>query len=82
MKGNKDKIREALRDSRNGKLETIYKRVWKTGNPFKTTDNRYKRGGIIKDYGNGITASLVAARLRRGWDVEKAITTPPRGYIK
>ena len=80
MKGNKDKIREALKDSRNGKIQTIYRRIWKTGSPFKTQDKRCTRGGILKDYGNGITAQLVAARLRYGWSVADATTKPPRRH--
>lgn len=82
MKGNKDRIREALKDERNGKIATIYRRIWKTGSPFKAEDKRCTRGGVVKDYGNGITAQLVAARLRAGWDVEKATTTPPRRYTR
>lgn len=78
MKGKRDAILEALKDKKNGKISTIYNRIHKTGSPFKTMDKRCTRGGVIKNYPNGITAQLVAWRIKHGWTVEKATAIPPR----
>lgn len=74
-----DKIQLALKDKNNGTLQTIYKRIQRTGSPFKTGDRRCKYGtaGVVRDI-NGISKQLVSQRLRHGWSIEDACSIPPK----
>lgn len=77
----RDKIRMAMRDERNGSKHAIYQRIRRTGSPFKTEDKRYKYGiEPLTPKCEGLSRQLVFVRIRQGWDVEKAMTTPPMGW--
>ena len=78
-----DKIQLALKDKNNGTLQAIYKRIRRTGSPFKTGDRRCKYGtvGVVRDI-NGISKQLVSQRLRNGWSIEDACSIPPKTIRK
>ena len=73
----RDKINLALKDERNGSINAIYQRIRRTGSPFKTGDRRCKYGTvpIVCDH-PGLSRQVVHERIKRGWSLEKATTTP------
>lgn len=75
----RDKIRMAIRDERNGSKYAIYKRIQRTGSPFKTTDKRCKYGtDPASPRCEGLTRQTIYNRIRKmGWSIEKAVSTPP-----
>lgn len=73
-----DKIRLAMKDKRNGSKVAIYKRIQRTGSPFKTKDGRCKYGieSVIAPCGE-LSKQVIYYRIKKlGWSVEKAVSTP------
>lgn len=73
-----DKIRLAMKDKRNGSKFAIYKRIQRTGSPFKTSDGRCKYGmdSVIASCGT-LSKQTIYYRIHKlGWSVEKAVSTP------
>lgn len=75
----RDKIRMAMKDKRNGSKFAIYKRIQRTGSPFKTSDGRCKYGmeSVIASCGT-LSKQAIHYRIHKlGWSLEKAVSTPP-----
>lgn len=74
-----DKIRLALKDERNGSIQAIYARIRKYGTPFKTGDKRIKyTDNMVRQNPYNISKQTVFWRIKHGWTIEKATTTPAR----
>ena len=75
----RDKIRMAMADEKNGSKYAIYKRIQRTGSPFKTIDKRCKYGTEpASPKCEGLTRQTIHNRIRKmGWTIERAVSTPP-----
>lgn len=74
----RDKIRMAMADEKNGSKYAIYKRIQRTGNPFKTIDKRckYNTDPALPKC-EGLSRQVIHNRIKKmGWTIEQAITTP------
>lgn len=74
----RDKIRMAMADEKNGSKYAIYKRIQRTGNPFKTTDKRFKYDiDPATPRCEGLTRQTIHNRIKKmGWTIEQAVSTP------
>lgn len=73
----REKIFLAKQDKRNGSIFAIYARIRKTGSPFKCGDKRKTYTGEMQyDDSFAVSKQVFYWRLKHGWTVEKARTTP------
>lgn len=72
----RDKIFFALQDKNNGSIQAIYARIQRYGTAFKTCDKRQKYSAKSFDNKLGLNKQTIYWRLKHGWTLDKALTTP------
>lgn len=75
----RDKIRMVMEEEKNVTKYAIYKRIQRTGSPFKTIDKRCKYDiDPATPRCEGLTRQAIHNRIRKmGWSIEQAVSTPP-----
>lgn len=76
-------VREVDRESLHRKMTKEEIAIWRTKKYYRFNGNDYSIRQLVKianEYDNDLDYSIIYSRLKKGWGVEEAITTPKGRY--